>query len=91
MTSSSILELSNSVAVNTAKYHDYLTENGLSLPSHDPEAPPVPLTLPPEVTAARDAAIQASYDLHELLIGPHGILLDALYQVLYKAIITPTQ
>lgn len=84
MASSSILELSKSIAVNTAKYHDYLVEKGLPLPSHDPEIPQVPRTLPPQITAARDAAIHASYDLYELLIGPHGILLDALFQVLQK-------
>ncbi|PVH96057.1 S-adenosyl-L-methionine-dependent methyltransferase [Periconia macrospinosa] len=80
MASPSILELSQSVATNTSIFHDYLTAEGLPLPSHEPSIPPPPLNLPSEIAAARDAAIQASYDLYELLIGPYGILLNGMFQ-----------
>lgn len=81
MMSTNILELSESVAINTAVFHDYLVMQGIDLPSHDPAVPPVPLQLPKEISNARDKAIQASYDLYELLVGPYGLLLDGLFQV----------
>jgi hypothetical protein len=86
MASSNIAELANSVASNTAKYSNYLAEHGLPLPSHDPTVNPAPTELPHEIAAARDAAIHASYELHELLIGPDGILLNGFYQVRGRAL-----
>lgn len=81
MESPRILDLSNAVAVNTVKYHEYLVANGHALPSHNPAVPLVAQDLPTDIIAARDKAIQASYDLHELLIGPFNLVINTLYQV----------
>ncbi len=87
MASTSILDLSKSVATNTAIYYNFLVAHGHPLASHNPAVLPVPLSLPPDIEAARDAAIQASFDLHELLIGLYGIVLNGLSQVLLSLII----
>jgi len=75
-----IVELANAVAENTAKLHAYLSENGLPLPSHDPISQPgPPPELPKEIADAQDAAINATWELHELLIGPYVLLLNSLF------------
>lgn len=84
MTSPSIIDLANAVSTNTAKYHAYLVAQGLPLPSHEP-SPNIlnqsPVELPAEIGAARDAAINATYELHELLIGPYALLSNSIFQV----------
>jgi hypothetical protein len=83
MASSKITELSSSIAANTAIYHEYLIVNGISLPSHDiSKAPPGrPSVLPEDIALALDTAIEASHELHTLLINPIGSILNAAAEV----------
>ena len=79
-----IIELASSITKSTAIYHDYLAQKNLPLPAHDV----TPLqqraesnTLPQEIAAALDAAIEASYELHQLLVGPVGCVVGAAAEV----------
>lgn len=66
-----ILQLSNTISKSTAAIHDILTARGLPLPSFDADAPE---SLPDEVSAAQDAVLDASSELHDLLLGPFNTL-----------------
>ena len=84
MSSNGIAELASCVASNTAKYHDFLVAKGLPLPSHEP-MPSLPdgqpPSLPEDIEAARDSAIRACHELHRLLLGPVGLILNAADEV----------
>jgi hypothetical protein len=63
---------------HTQKFLDHVVSQGLPEPSFesgdglDPMKP-----LPKEVEAAREAAVEATVELQQLLLGPLGLLLDA--------------
>ena len=84
MDTRSITELASIVASNTEKYNDYLLDEGLPLPSHNTssslaQGPPPPL--PDHVETALVEATEASYALHQLLVGPVGRVYGAAVEV----------
>ena len=80
VSNSRILELASIIAENTAKVDEYLTANDLSKLSFEITAP-VNLTLPKTLQAARDAVLDATIELNELLLGPKEVMVD--YPVSY--------
>lgn len=77
----SITELGELIASSTSKYNDYLVANGIPLPTHAPSEKEIPVNVPTEIANFRQQAIEASHELHELLIGPMGIPFTAYTQV----------
>ncbi len=71
MEASRILQLSESIAKCTAAIHEVLTVRGLPLPSFEPGAPDC---LPEELSTAQDAVLDATSELHDLLLGPFNTL-----------------
>lgn len=90
-----IIDLASSISKNTAIYHDYLTQNSLPLPSHDvdlsQQQQSEPQSLPQEIAAALAAATEASFELHELLLGPVGRVTAAPFEVNLRARTVPLQ
>ena len=80
VSNSRILELASIIAENTTKVDQYLTANDLPKPSFEITAP-VNLTLPKTLQAARDAVLDATIELNELLLGPKEVMVD--YPVSY--------
>ena len=70
MSSSRITELAALVQANTAKVDSYLRERGLPLPSFDVDGPVDFKIESDEIQEARTAAMEASLELHDLLLGP---------------------
>jgi len=77
MTTPTIIDLASRIAKNTAIYDEYLSSQGLPTPSHHILPPKDTTQLPPNVQLAREEAIEAAHDLHELLLGPAGMLMSA--------------
>lgn len=67
-TMSSIQELSNIIATNSRLVDEYLTKNGISHPSFDYDAP-ITLNFPKNTENARTEVLEATLELHELLLG----------------------
>ncbi|KAL8765648.1 MAG: hypothetical protein Q9209_007328 [Squamulea sp. 1 TL-2023] len=67
-----ITELAATIADNTQKIDAYLAHKGLPSPSFDPETPPGAL-LDSEIIASRQAILEATDELHELMHGPIDI------------------
>lgn len=88
MAMSNITELAYTILVNTAKYNDHLLKHGLPLPSHNASSfdQKSPLSLPDDVTAALEAATEATHELHQLLLGPIGCLMSAASEVGSRAL-----
>lgn len=77
MSLSRIVELSASIADNTAKVDAYLTANDLPTPSFDVNAPlqsMIPKT-EVEIEAARVAIIDDTLELRRLMLGPRDYLM----------------
>ena len=78
MASGNVSKLLVQVQENTEQYLDYFTSQNLPEPSYDegdrldPHKP-----LPSKITALRDAALEATDELHHLLLGPLGLILSA--------------
>ena len=85
-----ILELTKVIESNTVFYHDYLVSKGIPLPTHQPLDLRVeqPYSLPDDVAKALNAAIEATDELHDLLSGPTGLIMNAAPQV-YKLYLRP--
>ena len=85
----SIEELLSLISLNTRRYQEYLQANSLSLPSHDvirsesSDSEPSTLAkpLPNDIEEVLRAAIEASHELHQLLLGPVGRVLAAAVDV----------
>lgn len=69
MATASILDLASSIEQNTRVVYEYLQENGLPEPSFEATSPP-DLPLPPNVSQAKEAALEAMDELQTLLLGP---------------------
>lgn len=83
-TKRSIDELASVIASETAKYSHYLRSQQLPLPSHDPipHLPPGQSTrLPAEIEEARKIAMEAAFDLYQLLVGPMKLIFNVLDDV----------
>jgi len=76
-----VVELADIIAANTSKYNDYLVSHGLPTPTHAPSEKELPVNVPPEISNLRQQAIEASHELHELLIGPMGVPFTAYARV----------
>lgn len=75
MTVTRIAELSSIIATNTARIDSYLISQGLPSPSFDANAAPG-LFATNCLTAARQAVLEATYELHALMQGPVLLLMD---------------
>lgn len=72
MSTTRILELAAIISSNTNAIDDYYQSNGLLSPSFDAKGSTV---IPMEVDSARDAVLDATMELHDLLLDP----LDLMY------------
>ena len=70
MPSSRIIELATLVQTNTAKVDSYLREHNLPFPSFDEDGPVDFRIESDDIQNARTAAMEASLELHDLLLGP---------------------
>ncbi|KAI9687146.1 MAG: hypothetical protein M1822_002557 [Bathelium mastoideum] len=88
MSSTRIAELANLVQANTLKVDDWLQRHHLPSPSFDEDGPVDFKISSPEVQDARNAAIEASIELQDLLAGPSNlvrpILNGSALQAIYK-------
>ena len=71
MNTSRILELAAAINKATETIHKTLVDKGQGTPSFDPDAAQV---LPAELTEAQDAVLDATAELHDLLLGPFNLL-----------------
>lgn len=80
---SDIGELAARIEANTRIYQDYLKKHALPIPSHEVKFDQKPSAeqLPDEVALAQTTAIEDSYELRNLLMGPAGSMLDASSEV----------
>ena len=69
MTSSRIVELADSIQTNTSKVEKYLSSHGIPTPSFDIETP-LEMDLPDDIEACRVAILEATDELHSLIVGP---------------------
>lgn len=69
MTSSRIVELANSIQTNTSKVDQHLSSHGIPTPSFDVETP-LEMDLPDDIEACRVAILEATDELHSLVMGP---------------------
>ena len=79
MVSPQIIKLAQSIAQNTAIVNDFLLSKGIPPPSFDVDAPsesPVPQDTPPGIEAARVAVVDATLELHDLMLGPRDYLMS---------------
>ena len=76
--SGNVSTLLQQIQDNTKKYLDFFGSQNLPEPSYeagdglDPRKP-----LPNDIIAIRDAALEATDELHHLLLGPLGLLLSS--------------
>lgn len=73
MVTSRISELASIIAANTAEIDLYTASEALPSPSFDADSPPK-LLFHPRVAAFRQAILEATDELHALMLGPVGIL-----------------
>jgi hypothetical protein len=73
MATTRISELTAIIAANTAKVDEYLASQGLPTPSFDADSPPK-LVFQGPVATYRQAILDATDELHALMLGPIGIL-----------------
>lgn len=71
-------QLLTQIQDNVQKYLAFFSDNGLPEPSYDDGDGLSPgKALPAEVSAARDAALEVTDELHHLLLGPLGLILSS--------------
>lgn len=73
MAVSRISELASIIAMMTAELDAHCVAEGLPSPSFDPNSPPN-LLLHPNIAATRQRILEATDELHALMLGPVGIL-----------------
>ena len=71
MASSRILDLAAIISSSTATIHNYSVSRNLSFPSFEPHAAN---PLPEELAEAQDAVLDATSELHDLLMPPINAL-----------------
>lgn len=74
-TPSRITELATIISKNTDRIDQFLISQGLPFPSFDIDAPDK-LSLPDELEAIRGVILDASTEIHELLLSPKELLLS---------------
>lgn len=73
-----IVELSQTIADGTQTVGKYLTARNIATPSFDVHGP-ISINIPPEfpdVAAAHAAVIDATKELHSLMLGPTALLMN---------------
>ena len=78
MSPTRIVELSQIIAAGTQTVDEYFTSHNLATPSFDVDGPPA-IVIPPEMTevaAAHAAVIDATKELHSLMLGPTALLMN---------------
>ena len=73
MSNDRILEIATIIKDETVKLNQFLASEGLSTFSFEPDAP-VTYDLPLEIESSRQRVLEATDELHALLLGPIGIL-----------------
>ena len=73
MATSRISELASLIAASTADIESYLASEGIPAPTFDAETPSR-LLLDDRVAASRQKILEATDELHSLMLGPVGIL-----------------
>jgi hypothetical protein len=71
MTSSRILDLANAIKKNTSIIHTHLASQNVPFPSFSSGAKYI---IPEELAAAQDAVLDATSELHDLLLPPMSAL-----------------
>lgn len=69
MAQSRIAELAATIAANTKQVDDFFASQGLPTPSFEPDSPSRAL-LDGRVAAPRQAILEATDELHALVLGP---------------------
>lgn len=69
MASNRITELANSIQTNTSELDQYFSSHGIPTPSFDIETP-LEIDLPDDIEACRVAILEATDELHSLIMGP---------------------
>lgn len=75
MATSRILELAHLITIQATVIYQHLQDNNLPEPSFSQNGPPDIPNPTPELTAARNKAIEATIELRQLLEGPVKLLL----------------
>lgn len=70
---SRIAELASSIQAHTVEVDEYISSRGLPSPSFDVSMPPQ-LDLPESIRLSSTAVIEATSELHSLMLGPMGFL-----------------
>jgi hypothetical protein len=81
-----LLQLTEIISSQTEKIQEYFTANGLPDLSFDPTSPgdfPVPSSNT-EMHEARRAVVNATQELHDLMVGPRETVRWAAWNVGYK-------
>ena len=73
MAVSRISELASIIKIHTSKVQDHLRSMNLPLPSFEAEQPPS-LLLDETIAESRLAVLEATDELHSLMLGPVGVL-----------------
>ena len=82
MDRSRIAELAGIISANTAEIDAYIAARGLPSPSFDADSPPE-LLLCAEVAELRQRILDATDELHALMLGPVGVLTPSVRISLY--------
>lgn len=78
MSPSRIVELASIITAKNNQIDDYLSTNHLPPLSFEPNDESPKDTLPNSVQAAQNAILEATDELHALMLGPMGILTQQL-------------
>lgn len=74
-------ELVATISANTAIFEEYFQKNNLPTPSFDEIR--MPLTLPGNIQAAREAVMDATMELQASILGPVGNIAKQTYAVCF--------
>lgn len=77
---SRIAALAALIQKNTAILDDYMTANGIPTPSFDESYPPV-VQLPKDMADVRDAILEATDEMHSLLMDPVTTIYNEIAKV----------
>lgn len=85
MATSRIAELASLIARNTSEVENQLSADGLPCPTFDADQPPT-LVNNPKIAAARHAILQATDELHALMLGPISLVTSATVCLLFAGL-----
>lgn len=83
MATSRIAELASLISRNTAEVENRLLADGLPCPTFDADQPPT-LVHNPKIAAARQAILEATDELHALMLGPISLLTLSQVRQLFR-------